>query len=136
MTDHAKTNHQPAFSLLLALLCLLAATVQSFAQAGSTLRVRLADGFDFPVGKPDAAGELNGGQKFANMADLQKLMLASQDRVARCVTEKLLTFATGRPMGFSDRSEIDRLATESKVKGHAMRDLIHAIVQSEIFQSK
>ncbi len=56
MTDYAKTNHQPAFSLLLALLCLLAAAVHSFAQAGSTLRVRLADGFDFPVGKPDAAG--------------------------------------------------------------------------------
>ncbi len=26
------------------------------AQSGSTMRVRLADGFDFPVGKPDAAG--------------------------------------------------------------------------------
>ncbi|WP_395753753.1 M23 family metallopeptidase [Prosthecobacter sp.] len=26
------------------------------AQSGSTLRVRLADGFDFPVGKPDADG--------------------------------------------------------------------------------
>lgn len=26
------------------------------AQAGSTVRVRLADGFDFPVGKPDANG--------------------------------------------------------------------------------
>ena len=56
MTDHAKTNHQPALCLLLAMLCLLAATIQGFAQAGSTLRVRLADGFDFPVGKPDAAG--------------------------------------------------------------------------------
>jgi len=56
MPHLAKTNHQPARCLLLAMLCLLAATVQGFAQAGSTLRVRLADGFDFPVGKPDAAG--------------------------------------------------------------------------------
>ena len=29
---------------------------QAAAQSGSTMRVRLADGFDFPVGKPDAAG--------------------------------------------------------------------------------
>lgn len=56
MPHLAKTNHQPALCLLLAMLCLLAATVQGLAQAGSTLRVRLADGFDFPVGKPDAAG--------------------------------------------------------------------------------
>jgi hypothetical protein len=91
----------------------------------------------YRLGPPvDAAGELNGGQKFANMADLQKLMLASQDRVARCVTEKLLTFATGRPMGFSDRGEIERLVGQSKAKGHMMRDLVHAIVQSEIFHSK
>jgi len=50
------TSIQPAFRLLLALLCLLAAPARGFAQAGSTIRVRLADGFDFPVGKPDAAG--------------------------------------------------------------------------------
>lgn len=56
MTEFAKSNLQPALRLLLALLCLLAASTQGFAQAGSTIRVRLADGFDFPVGKPDAAG--------------------------------------------------------------------------------
>jgi hypothetical protein len=91
----------------------------------------------YRLGQPvDATGALTDGKTFQNLADLKNLLLADQDKVARCVIEKLLTFATGRPMGFSDRSEIDRLATESKVKGHAMRDLIHAIVQSEIFQSK
>jgi len=84
----------------------------------------------------DAAGELSTGVKFANMSDFQKLLLAGQDRVAHCITEKLLTFASGRPMGFSDRSEIDKLVTQSKAKGHAMCDLIHAVVQSEVFRSK
>ncbi len=84
----------------------------------------------------DAAGELTTGAKFSNMSDFQKLLLAGQDRVARCIVEKLLTFATGRAMGFSDRSEIDRLVAQSKAKGHAMRDLIHAVVQSDIFRSK
>lgn len=56
MIELAKSNLQPALRLLLAMLCLLAASTQGFAQAGSTIRVRLADGFDFPVGKPDAAG--------------------------------------------------------------------------------
>ena len=41
------------------LLCVCAAlmlTLNAAAQSGSTMRVRLADGFDFPVGKPDADG--------------------------------------------------------------------------------
>ena len=43
----------------LALLWVLATSggaLNAVAQSGTTLRVRLADGFDFPVGKPDADG--------------------------------------------------------------------------------
>lgn len=91
----------------------------------------------YRLGPPvDAAGKLADGKTFQNLADLQKVLLADQDKVARCLTEKLLTFATGRPMGFSDRGEIERLVAQSKAKGHTMRDLIHAVVQSEIFHSK
>lgn len=91
----------------------------------------------YRLGPPvDAAGELTTGAKFSGMAEFQKLLLADQDRVARCVAEKLLTFATGRAMGFSDRGEIDHLITASKTRGHGMRDLIHAVVQSVIFRNK
>lgn len=91
----------------------------------------------YRLGPPvDAAGELVTGAKFADMGEFQKLLLAGQDRVARCIAEKLLVFATGRPMGFSDRGEIDRLVAASMARGHAMRDLIHAVVQSEVFRSK
>ena len=91
----------------------------------------------YRLGQPvDAAGELNNGSTFEGMADFQKLLLADQDRVARSVIEKLLTFASGRPMSFCDRSEIDKLVTRSKAKGHGLRDLIHAVVQSEIFKIK
>lgn len=91
----------------------------------------------YRIGPPvDAAGELSTGAKFAGFTEFQKLLLGSQDRVARCVAEKLLTFATGRPMGFSDRAQIDQLVVQSKGRDHALRDLIHAVVQSEIFRSK
>jgi len=91
----------------------------------------------YRLGPPvDAAGELNTGAKFADMSGFQELLLAGQDRVARCMIEKLLTFATGHAPGFSDRSAIERLVAQSKTKGHGMRDLIHAVVQSEIFRSK
>ncbi len=91
----------------------------------------------YKLGPPvDAAGELTTGAKFANMAEFQQLLLTSQDRVARCVTEKLLTFATGREMGFSDRADIARLVAESKAKNHPLSDLIHRVVESPIFLSK
>ncbi len=91
----------------------------------------------YKLGPPvDAAGQLPTGEPFKDFTEFQKLLLASQDRVAKCVTEKLLTFATGRAMGFSDRNEITRIATASKAKGHALRNLIQEVVQSEIFISK
>jgi hypothetical protein len=97
--------------------------------AGRKVRYRLNQ----PV---DAAGQLPSGQAFKDFPEFQKHLLASQDRVAQCVAEKLLTFATGREMGFSDRAEIARLIAESKSKNHAMRDLIHLVVQSPHFLSK
>lgn len=55
ITPHAATVRRllRASALVLLLVC---GTAQLHAQAGSTIRVRLADGFDFPVGKPDADG--------------------------------------------------------------------------------
>ena len=91
----------------------------------------------YKLGPPvDAAGELPSGDRFADLAEFQKLLLSDHDRVARCVVEKLLVFATGRPMGFSDRAEIERIVSKSKTGTHAMRDLIHAVVQSQIFANK
>ena len=91
----------------------------------------------YRLGPPvDSTGELPSGATFNNLADLQKILLADQDRIARCVTEKLLAFATGREMTFADRPEIERLVAESKTRQHSLRDLIHAIIQSSIFKTK
>ena len=84
----------------------------------------------------DAAGAMPTGEAFRDYAGFQKLLLASEDRVAQSVTEKLLIFATGRALGFSDRQEVARLVAASKTKQHATRDLLHEVVQSEIFRSK
>jgi hypothetical protein len=91
----------------------------------------------YRLGPPvDSTGELPSGATFNNLADLQKLLLADQDRIARCVTEKLLAFATGREMTFADRPEIEHLVAKSKTRQHTLRDLIHAIIQSSIFKTK
>ncbi|MGE3310327.1 MAG: DUF1592 domain-containing protein [Limisphaerales bacterium] len=100
---------------------------------------RAADGrkVRYVPGPPvDAAGTLATGESFKGFQEFQTLLLASADDVARCVTVKLLTFATGREMGFSDRSEISRIVSEAKARNQGMRDLLHAVVQSPIFLTK
>ncbi len=84
----------------------------------------------------DATGELPNGKAFKDFADFQALLLAQQDQLAKCVTEKLMTFATGREIGFSDRAEIAKIVAESKLSHYGMSELIHGVVQSGIFRSK
>lgn len=106
--------------------------------AGEQIRLRVEGrNVRYRLGPPvDSAGELPSGEKFADFPSFQKLLLSREDDVARCVAEKLLTFATGRELGFSDRPELARLVAASKSHGHPTRDLLHAIVQSSIFRSK
>ena len=91
----------------------------------------------YRLGPPvDAAGELPTGERFQNFTEFQKLLLSAEDRIAQALAEKLLTFATGRGMGFSDRPEIARIVAASKAKGHGLRELLHLVVESRIFSSK
>ncbi len=59
-----------------------------------------------------------------------------EDALAKALLRKLLTFATGREMGFSDRPEINRLVAQSAQRGHGIRNLFHLAISSEIFRHK
>ncbi|MCC9600477.1 DUF1592 domain-containing protein [Stieleria sp. JC731] len=84
----------------------------------------------------DPSGELQDGVGFATFGEFQKL-LADQDRMlARTFVTKLLTFATGREMGFSDRQEIEQIVDAAAGDHYRAKDLLHAVVASEIFNTK
>ena len=84
----------------------------------------------------DASGQLPDGREFADVTGLKKILLARQDQFARCLTEKLLVYATGRSLEPSDRQDITCILDETKAKGSGLRDLILALVQSPPFRSK
>lgn len=84
----------------------------------------------------DASGELPDGTKFSGFREFRELLARDQDVLAKSFATKLLIFATGREMGFSDRSEIDRIVDASRAKGHGIRDLIELVVLSKAFRSK
>jgi mono/diheme cytochrome c family protein len=103
--------------------------VDRYADAHASVRVR------YHKGKPvDASGRTPEGRDFADIRDFKKLLLEDKDAFARCLTEKLLTFALGRAVGFSDRPAVEAIVASVRSKGYGFRTLLHEIVQSETFR--
>ncbi len=91
----------------------------------------------YKLGPPvDASGQLAEGRSFAGFREFRELLASNPDVLAEAFVRKLLTFATGREMGFSDREEIDRIVEQARMSGHGMRDLVRLAVTSEIFRRK
>lgn len=85
-------------------------------------------------GKPvDGAGELPSGEFIRDERDLRNLLLGRMMLVTKNLARKLLAHATGREPTFRDEPEIERIVREHAASGHGMRDLVHGIVQSEVF---
>ena len=90
-------------------------------------------GLGLPV---DAGDVLPDGRKFATVEEFKKLLLADPEQIARCLTEKLVTYATGQPVGFGDHAAVARILGEAKKSDYGLRDLVQAVVASELFRSK
>lgn len=98
-------------------------------------------GFD-PAGHPftyfvgaavDASGELPGGVHFRDIHDVKRALAANPRQLAKNLLEHLVLHATGTPVGFADRPEVEALLDACAVNGFRVRDLIHAVVGSRLF---
>jgi len=58
------------------------------------------------------------------------------ERFARAFTEKMLTYALGRPVGYVDHKTVDAIVGELKDNDYRIRAMIQAIVASEPFLTK
>lgn len=83
----------------------------------------------------DSTGTMPDGREFAGIREYKRLLLEDDSAMARSLTRMLLTYGTGRAMGFSDRPEIEQIVHYLKTENNGFRSLIHAAVQSQIFQS-
>ncbi|QDV24800.1 DUF1592 domain-containing protein [Aureliella helgolandensis] len=84
----------------------------------------------------DASGELPDGRPFADVAQLKRLLLADQRKIAKNLVEKLLTYATGAAPRFSDREEIEEILDRHAAHGYPVRSLITEIATSRLFLNK
>ena len=84
----------------------------------------------------DASGTFENGEYFDGFRDFKKLLATDKERLAEAFVRKLLTFATGREMGFSDRDEVRSIVEQSRSSDFGMRDLLLLCIQSKIFLEK
>jgi hypothetical protein len=94
--------------------------------------------FAFHYGLPvDAAGALTDGRAFKDVREFKRLLLDHEERrVAQNVVSQLATYATGAPIGFSDRKQVEEVLDKSRGSGYGVRDIIHGIVESDLFRNK
>ncbi|QEL15005.1 DUF1592 domain-containing protein [Limnoglobus roseus] len=86
--------------------------------------------------KVDASGELPDGRRFADVNEFKKLLLADEEQIARNLVQQLVVSATGAPVGFADRAEVEAILKRTAAGGYGVRGLIHAVVQSDLFLTK
>jgi hypothetical protein len=93
--------------------------------------------FQFHLALPvDSAGELPDGRPFQDVRELKKLLVRDEVPIARNLARQLTVFATGAPMRFSDRDEVEKILAAAKGSGYGVRSIVHALVESELFRNK
>lgn len=86
--------------------------------------------------KIDPADVLPDGQTFRDIDELKQLLLKDKDQLARSLTAKLMTYATGGLNSPGDRTEVEAIVQQIRDKDYGFRSLIHEVVQSQAFRTK
>ncbi|QDT39278.1 DUF1592 domain-containing protein [Stratiformator vulcanicus] len=84
----------------------------------------------------DVSGQLPSGRKYSSLEEFKVALLAEKKKFAKAFSEKLLTYALSRPVGYVDYKTVDDLVAALEQNDYRIRPLIQAIVASEPFQTK
>ncbi|HEX7862038.1 MAG TPA: DUF1592 domain-containing protein [Verrucomicrobiae bacterium] len=102
---------------------------QGLAKSGQ----KFAFHYALPV---DASGELPDGRKFRDIREFKQLLLTNDKQGARNLARQLAVYATGAPIRFSDRGEIEQVLERAASSHYGVRSIIHELVQSDLFLKK
>jgi hypothetical protein len=86
--------------------------------------------------KIDASGQLVDGTRLDGPASLRKALLGRSDVFVQTVTEKLLTYATGRALKYYDMPAVRSIDREAAKNDNRFSSLIQGVVNSDPFQMK
>jgi hypothetical protein len=84
----------------------------------------------------DASGQLVDGTKLDGPASLRQALLSRSDVFVRTMTEKLLTYGTGRALKYYDMPVVRSIARDAAKNDNRFSSLISGIVKSDPFQMR
>ena len=108
--------------------------MKNFNAAG---KWREKDGKGRRVHRIDSSGAFHNGPTFTDFFELREWIATNyQEDFARGFTEALIEYGLSRPFGFTDEDLALSITSSAKNKNYALREFVHALVQSEAFKTK
>ncbi|MYD71284.1 MAG: DUF1592 domain-containing protein [Acidobacteria bacterium] len=87
------------------------------------------------AGRPiDASATMPSGEAFEGPAGLRRVLLSRGDDFAAAVTEKLLAYALGRGLEYTDRPAVRRILRDAATDDYRWSSIVLGIVESTPFQ--
>lgn len=84
----------------------------------------------------DASTTLFDGTKISNAMEFKAWLVENIDLFSQCLSEKLMTYATGRVPNYAERHEISQIVQANHETGNGFRDLVLALTMSETFRTR
>jgi hypothetical protein len=81
----------------------------------------------------DASGKILDGPAFQNIHELKAILASNPRQLGRNLLHQFVIYATGTPVRFSDRPEIEAILDSCAGGGFRVRDLLMAFIESKIF---
>lgn len=91
---------------------------------------RKKDG-DFVI---DPSGTLPDGKSFKGPAELRSILMEKKGQFAKCLTEKMMTYALGRGVQFYDRRAVNKIIAALEKDDYKISRLVIEIAQSDPFR--
>jgi len=84
----------------------------------------------------DASGQLADGTPLAGPEDLRRALLSRSDAFVTTAAEKLMTYAIGRPVRYTDMPEIRAITRRTMAQGNRFSTLLMGVITSDQFQKR
>ena len=126
----AQHRANPACASCHAMMDPLGLSLENFDLAG---KWRTVDEALFPI---DASGTLPDGTTFEGPAGLRHVLLNPPDRFVRTLTEKMLTYALGRGLGYYDMPAVRKITRDAARQNYRASSVVLGIVNSLPFQMR
>jgi hypothetical protein len=84
----------------------------------------------------DTAATLPDGTHMAGPEDLHKALAARGPQLVQAITERLMTYAVGRPMEFGDMPSVRAIAHGAAAQNYKFESIVLGVVESDAFRKR